>query len=196
MEVLQVATDSGRMYSPIPNAPQGDWPVLPSLKTLRFTNGATSMNIRCILNELKAPQLRGIEFRDYLIIAALNQEIRFPVNSDGRIFLSMMSTVNTIELLARITNVVDLEVELDLVSIVNGDPQSQPAEPWQCRRSPEDISQLRGWWESVQQNIPKVSWVVPSDKEEGGWKQLGGVDLSFDDAITYLDRRREVWLKT
>ncbi|KIO29840.1 hypothetical protein M407DRAFT_242484 [Tulasnella calospora MUT 4182] len=154
------------------------------------------MSIRILLTELKAPQLRRVEFRDYLIIPALTQDIQFPVENNGRIFLSMMSAANVTELLARITNAADLQVLLDLDSIIDGDPRSRKAETWESRRDPPAISQLQGWWESVRENIPKVSWVVPSDEQEGSWKRLGGADLLFDDAIAYLDRRRGIWLKT
>ncbi|KAG8898627.1 hypothetical protein FRC00_002554 [Tulasnella sp. 408] len=97
--------------------------------------------------------------------------------------------------LTGITNIADLQVELDLDSIIDGDPRFRDAEQWEFRRSPAALSQLRKQWESNRRSLPKVSWVAPSDEVEGSWERIGGADLSFDDAIVYLDRRREGWLK-
>ncbi|KAG9048504.1 hypothetical protein FS837_012694 [Tulasnella sp. UAMH 9824] len=97
-----------------------------------------------------------------------------------------------------IPNAADLQVELDVDSLFDGDPRFREAETWELVRDPEVISARREWWQWVLQNTSKVSWVVPSDsgEGEGDSKRLGGADLSFDDAIAYLDQRRSIWLKT
>lgn len=187
---------SFNIQSPAHDVPQGDWPVLPSLTTLDIAHEPRPSDIRCILRELKTPQLRRVGFRGHLSIYGSSTEVRFPGENDGRILLSNMPPTTAIELLSWIANAEDLRVELDLDSIIDGHPGLRNAGTWEPLRHPEHISKLREWWGSVRQDIPKVSWVVPSDEGEGYWKRLGGADLLFDDAIAYLDGRRTAWLRT
>ncbi|KAG8961458.1 hypothetical protein FRC00_012180 [Tulasnella sp. 408] len=196
LEVLQVKMHSGYIPSLTDDASQGDWPVLPSLTTLRFADGTSSANIRCILSELKAPHLRRVEFRDVLGVSTSIPAIRFPVENEGRVLISAMSPEHVTILLGKLENAPDLEIDLDLDSIVDGDPRLREAERWGPSRSLTTISQLRNWWKSVPQDIPKVSWVVPFGEVEASWERIGGTKLSFEEAIAYLDRRREVWLNT
>lgn len=107
-----------------------------------------------------------------------------------------MAATNATEILLIISNAAELQVELDLDSIIDGHQTFWNAGTWGPLRHPEYISKLREWWESVRQTTPRVSWVVPSDGEEGTWKHLGGADLLFDDAIVYLDGWGAAWLKT
>ncbi|KAG8957338.1 hypothetical protein FRC00_004126 [Tulasnella sp. 408] len=199
LEVLQVRVTSGYVPPSDDNVYLGDWPVLPSLTTLRFADGATGENIRYFLTELKAPQLCRVEFQGYLIASDLNQETRFPLENNGRILVSRMPLGNVLELLKRISNAVNaagLQVELDVDGFIDGHPRYREAQSWESRRSPAAMSGLRKWWESIPRSILKFSWVVPSEEGEGGWKRLGGAELSFDDAIAYLDRGRDIRLKT
>lgn len=103
----------------------------------------------------------------------------------------MLSHLTT--LLMRMTNVANLQAEVDLTSLISGDLISRAGD---TGFSFTDISNPRSQWERVQHLMPKVSWVVPSDEVEGSWKRIGGAELSFDDAIAYLAHRRGVWLKT
>ncbi|KIO29839.1 hypothetical protein M407DRAFT_21092 [Tulasnella calospora MUT 4182] len=195
LEVLQVTVDSDYILSSANDSSQGDWPVLPSLTTLSFANKLNSPDICCVLTKLNAPRLGRIEFRYHSATHCSIKDIRFPAENDGRVLFSIVCAASVTQLLSRIPNAADLQVELDADSIIDGDPSFREAETWESRRSPAIIARLRGWWESVQQNIPKVSWVVPSSEGEGSWKRLGGADLSLDDAIAYLDHRMGVWLK-
>ncbi|KAG8957337.1 hypothetical protein FRC00_004125 [Tulasnella sp. 408] len=194
LEVLQVQMTSGYASRSGDDVYVGDWPVLSSLTTLRFA-GATFENIRCFLTELKAPQLRRIEFQEFLVASDLSPEIRFPLENNGRILVSKMPLGNVIALLGLITNGVnaaDLQVELDVDGLIDGHPRYREAQSWESRRSPAAMSGLRKWWKLIPKDILNFSWVVPSDEAEGEWKRLGGAELSFDDAIAYLDRGRDV----
>ncbi|KAG9048505.1 hypothetical protein FS837_012695 [Tulasnella sp. UAMH 9824] len=199
LEVLQVQATSRYVPASDENVCLGDWPVLPSLITLRFADGATAETISYFLTELKVPRLRRVEFQGYLLASDLNQETRLPLENNGRMLVSRMPIGNVIELLEGIStavNAVDLQVELDVDGFIDGHPRYRESQSWESRRSPAAMSELREWWESIPQIILRFSWVVPSDEGEGGWKRLGGAELSFDDAVAYLDRGRDVWLKT
>ncbi|KIO29836.1 hypothetical protein M407DRAFT_21089 [Tulasnella calospora MUT 4182] len=194
LEVFRVREDSWNSTW-AKDASSGDWPALPALTTLQFADGAGYENIQCILTWLNAPKLRLIEFRgspisNDWIAESWIPEIRFPVENDGRVRM-MLSHLTT--LLMRMTNVANLQAEVDLTSLISGDLISRAGD---TGFSFTDISNPRSQWERVQHLMPKVSWVVPSDEVEGSWKRIGGAELSFDDAIAYLAHRRGVWLKT
>lgn len=157
LEVLQVTVDSDHILSAANDASPGDWPVLPSLTTLRFANKLNSPDICSVLSEMNAPRLRRVEFRYHAATHCSIQDIRFPAGNDGRVLFSIVCAASITQVLSRIPNAADLQVEMDLDSIIDGDPAFREAEAWESRRSPAVISRIRGWWKSVQQNIPKVS---------------------------------------
>ncbi|KAG8912550.1 hypothetical protein FRC01_005042 [Tulasnella sp. 417] len=196
LEVLQVATHSSKIRPSFHDRIQGHWPDLPSLTTLRFASGATSSDVGCLLAELKAPQLHRVEFRGHIPFYPLYERTGFPVEKDCRVMFSTMPTICVEELLRRIPNAKDMQVELDLDSIIYEDPRLETAVTREFQNSVTATTHLREWWGWIRENIPEVSWIVPSDEGEGSWKRLGGADLSLDDAIAYLDHRREARFKT
>lgn len=194
LEVLQVS-EEGNVYGS--GVTQGDWPALPSLTTLRFAIRANYPTIRCILTGLKAPKLHLVEFRGNPVALGFADSdlsvpvIRLPAEDHGRILFSGMEMSHLTGLLGRIENSAELRAEVDLASIIDGDPKGRQKGVGALGLPSTAISELRGRWEWVQQNIPNVKWLVPSEKG-GELKRLGGVNLSFEDAIAYLDSRMEV----
>ncbi|KAG8900623.1 hypothetical protein FRC01_010068 [Tulasnella sp. 417] len=194
LEVLEVFNGS-EIWPSVNEDPPEDWPTLTSLTTLRFTNGSSYMNIRCLLTRLKAPLLHLVEFQGVptsdgskdtnLSIA----KVPFLVNNDGRIRFSGMSISDLIAVVGRISDVPDLRVEVDVASIIVGSSRTGEPASETLEFSSTAVLELRSRWEWVGQNLPKVSWVVPSDEGEGRLKRLGGADLIFDDALAYLKNR-------
>ncbi|KIO29841.1 hypothetical protein M407DRAFT_21094 [Tulasnella calospora MUT 4182] len=196
LEVLQVTVDSDHILVSASDVSPGEWPVLPSLTTLRLVRTTSSKKSSSVLTELKAPQLRRIEFLYHAPGYGTIREIQFPAKYDGRVLFSRIYAESVTKVLSRIPNVPGHQVELDLDSMIYGDPKPRKAETWE----PLGIAPVTTWyrelWEEIRQTSPDVSWVVPSDEGAGTWKRLGGTDLSFDDAIAYLDRHRSVLRET
>lgn len=136
LKVLQVGVDSGYFRTVVIHRSQGDWPVLPALTTLRFAEGVESPSVRCILAEIKAPQLYRVEFRDCPSIYGRIPEIPFSEKHEGTISFSIMGTEKVRALLRQIPNAADLEVELDLDSLFDGDPEFRAPEIWERTYSP------------------------------------------------------------
>ncbi|KIO29842.1 hypothetical protein M407DRAFT_21095 [Tulasnella calospora MUT 4182] len=191
LEVLQVS-EEGNVYGG--SVSLEDWPALPSLTTLRFAIRPSYPSIRCVITGLRAPKLHLVEFRGLPVVLGFDAsdlsipEMRLPEENHGRILFSGIEMSHLTSLLQRIPNATDLDVEVDLASIIDGDPTGRQRGVGTLGLSSAVISDLRRRWEWVQKNIPKVSWLVPSEKG-GGLERLGGADLLFDDAIAHLDNR-------
>ncbi|KAG9016003.1 hypothetical protein FRB90_003862 [Tulasnella sp. 427] len=191
LEVLQVSEEGGVWDNDSFGA--GPWATLSALKTLRFAIRANSATIRYFLKKLGAPELRLIEFKGIPVYNprkdGLESEIRFPPGNDGRVLFSGMNLPKLIELLLTLNNISECTMEVDLASVIDGNPKEWTPTQGKLGLCSEDLETLRMEWNWVCQYYPRVIWIVPAGEGGGGLKILGGRHLSFDKAIAYLNDR-------